>query len=171
MINVKFDVRRLKRKLESVENAVIEVVGEAMQEGYLALLDQTPEDTGFLRASWYQTVGAGGDHPNPPDYAFKKTLRWPAGRQPEFVDNYMAALADAASQSYNVGMQVGSRKNIAISKVVWRNTAPYAKMLDERPPGPDNTRDNRGWIYRATQAANAAIKEYLHSANLKAHMR
>jgi hypothetical protein len=172
MINVKFDARRLKRRFEEVEQAVVEAVGVAFEEGYSALISETPEDTGFLRASWYKTVGGspGDGHPNPPDAAAKAKLKYPHGRYGPFVSGYEQAAAGAGAADYNVGQQVGRSVNIAVAKVTWRNTAPYAERLDSgNMPGKGAL--SAGWIARATDQAQDAIRTSLKSANFKIYTR
>jgi hypothetical protein len=171
MLTFKVDARRLKRKFEGVNAAVEERVGEAFELGYTVLVGMTPMDTGFLKASWYQSVGGSpGSHPNPPDEVMKSKLRYPAGPQPEFVANYTANIADAGLMNYAVGMQAGdlAKANIAVSVVTWRNTAPYAAGLNE------GTLANGRWAQwadNATEAASNAVKNYLRSVDLKLHTR
>ena len=148
MIDMSLDVRRLKRKFEQAEQRMINAVGDAIQMGFAALVAITPEDTGFLKASWYISIG-GSEHPNPPDYEFKKTLHYPAGRQSEFTSIYAESIAAAGhGGQYNVGLQVGSRSNLAVSRIVYRNTAPYADAVESKRGFMADEDQGREWAHR-----------------------
>jgi len=170
MIKMSINARRLKRKFEAVEPAVQQLVSEAIGYGFQALVAMTPEDTGFLKASWYQRVGSmDRNHPNPPDAALKATLRYPAGPQEAFTSIYTQQIGDALAQGYNAGAQEGRASNIAISRVTWVNNAPYAQGLDD---GSLASGKHAGWATEtAAQVAQAMIKGYLGSQGLRLHVR
>lgn len=72
MLSIDVSGKNLDVKVEQVTATVQRALTQAITESFRGVLAVTPEDTGFLRASWYLSInGDPGDHPDPPSERLK----------------------------------------------------------------------------------------------------
>lgn len=164
MIRGAVNLTRYKHKLREIDSerlydVVGARVGKAFKAGFVALIQHTPVDTGFLRASWWIDIGTEGEHHvRPPSYALKRQIdnrrywrRGPSGLEPEFVKSLLAQVK-YSQIDYALGNMVpdiaGQSSIVAVSQVVYVNKAPYADIVD----------DSTGFSEVALAAARIAIK-------------
>lgn len=73
MLALDMDLKGLNAQIDRTILRVRQAALDAMMRAFREVIEATPEDTGFLRASWYVVVdGRRSADPPPPDYDLKR---------------------------------------------------------------------------------------------------
>lgn len=154
-VRVKFNRSQIEAKLGERVAQIEADIARAVEAAFADVVRSTPEDTGFLRASWFVRTGRQRlGHPNPPDYARKRAHDNQRNRKtppadalpkpdPAFTGNY----ADVGSRlaPLNLTHATPSRRRsgtksrlVTTATIIFVNDAPYAgailtdRALDEQ---------------------------------------
>lgn len=135
MITVQLDSKGIEAQIDAVRGRIRATTAHALINGFAATVRSTPEDTGFLRASWFISVdGNPSSHPNPPSADLKATLPYKSGRHGDFVAVYeaMIASADIGFSSFGGRDSAGRFQSAAFSiqTISYINNAPYVDKID-----------------------------------------
>lgn len=152
MINIQLDSKGIEARIDAVRGRIRATTARALVNGFTATVRTTPEDTGFLRASWFISVdGNPPTHPNPPSAELKATLPYKSGRHGDFLAVYeaMIASADIGFSSFGGRNAAGQFQSAAFSiqTISYVNNAPYVDKIDVKYSLTD----------KATVRASAAI--------------
>ena len=174
MISVDIDFAALDAKIESIRKIKTRLAGAAFATGVQHARSMTPQDTGFLAASFQlelDGVPVTYDPPEGDKVAADEDRPWRFGtkepRRPVWVgDEPFGTPYESGGEMFDVddvseilSAFTGRNRNMP-SSVVLRNTASYGELLNDLPHFQNRESDNEhvGWFEYARSAYIRGVK-------------